>query len=207
MYTPAHFKHDDLAAAVELIEQNPFAVFITTPGGAPAVTHLPFSVLEAGPPLTLCAHMAKANPQWRHLERAQVLVIFRGVHGYISPRWYTCPQRDVPTWNYTVVHCSGTARIAADEDKHAILDRLAGEMERGADRPWSVSTMEPAYFESLKEGIVAFYVRVEKVEAKFKLSQNRAAADRAGALEGLRATGSPQDALLAAAMERFSPPE
>ncbi|MDQ6931095.1 MAG: FMN-binding negative transcriptional regulator [Candidatus Eremiobacteraeota bacterium] len=205
MYTPADFKQEDRAAALEVIEKEPFGTLITTQDGLPAVTHLPFSIVTNADKVVLCAHMAAANPQWRTLSGSRALAIFRGPHGYVSPRWYADPAHDVPTWNYIAVHCTGVARIAPEEDKAPILSRLVSEMESGAAQPWTVASMEQSYFERLKGGIVAFYLDVEKIEAKFKLSQNRAPEDRNGAIDGLRASGDPQDRRLASEMERYAP--
>ncbi|GAC1506938.1 MAG: FMN-binding negative transcriptional regulator [Vulcanimicrobiaceae bacterium] len=205
MYTPSAFKQEDLTAARELVERDPFGILVSVTNGTPAVTHLPFTIDEGPLGLVLSAHMAKANPHWRQLEGAVVLVMFRGVHGYISPRWYTDPKHDVPTWNYAVVHCTGTAHIATEDQKARILARLVDRKEAGAPQPWTLATMDKAYFENLKGGIVAFTVTVEKLDAKFKLSQNRGPDDREGAIRGLLAGGDPDDARLAEAMRSWAP--
>lgn len=205
MYTPGDFHQKDRDAALEVIAKQPFGMLVTTQDGIPAITHLPFSIVQRAEQIVLCAHLAAANPQSRALSGTNAVAVFRGVHGYVSPRWYTDPVRDVPTWNYVAVHCTGSSRIAPEEDKAAILGRLAREMEVGAAQPWSVESMDQPYFERLKGGIVAFYLYVEKIEAKFKLSQNRAPQDRDGAIEALWASECSQDRSLAAEMERYAP--
>lgn len=205
MYTPKHFKRDDQMDALEVVSKEPFGTLISTSQGAPLITHIPFSIVQTQPHVILCAHMAKANPQWHTLEGANVVAVFRGVHGYISARWYSNPKRDVPTWNYVAVHLGGRARIAPEDEKPAILSRLSDEMEADAHEPWSVQSLDPDYFASQAKGIVAFYIDVHTVEATFKLSQNRAAADRDGALRGLEETQGADALRLAAAMRRFAP--
>ena len=205
MYIPAPFLQQDLGVALELIQAQPFAMLVSIAGGAPAITHVPFVIVQREPALILAAHVAKANPHWRALDGARATAVFRGAHGYISPRWYTEPSRDVPTWNYEVVHCTGTVRIAQESEKHAVLEKLVDAMETALPQPWSMGEMEVDFRDGLLGGIIAFYLHVDALEAKFKLSQNRAAADRDGAVAGLRTTGRPDNVALGAEMERFAP--
>lgn len=169
------------------------------------ISHIPFTIARRGPEPVLAAHVAKANPHWRTLAGARATAVFRGAHGYISPRWYTNPKRDVPTWNYEVVHCSGTVSIAPDSEKIAVLRQLVEAMEAGAPQPWSVKELDAHYREGLEGGIVALYLQVDQIEAKFKLGQNRAPADLEGAAAGLRTTGRQSDARLADEMEKWGP--
>jgi len=205
MYIPAHFLQQDVRAALELIQAGPFGMLVSTIDGVPVISHIPFVIARRKPELILAAHVAKANPHWRTLDGARATAVFRGAHGYISPRWYTNPKRDVPTWNYEVVHCSGTVSIVPGTEKLAILRRLVDTMETGAPQPWSIDALDEQYREGLQGGIVAFYLRVEQLEAKFKLGQNRALADLQGAIAGLRTTGSLDDARLSDEMERWGP--
>lgn len=200
MYIPPSFSQES-AAALDLITREPFGLLVSMAQGEVLLTHLPWCVAQTEPTIRLCGHFAKANPHWRNLDGAAVVVAFTGAHGYISPRWYAEPRRDVPTWNYEVVHCSGTARIAPRSDTPAILSRLVDAMEKQAPQPWSIHTLDPHYFEELQEGIVAVYIDVHTVEGKSKLSQNRSATDRDGAIAGLRKSLRPQDHQLADAME------
>ncbi|MDP9025790.1 MAG: FMN-binding negative transcriptional regulator [Candidatus Eremiobacteraeota bacterium] len=206
MYIPAHFLQQDVLAALELIEAEPFGMLLSVADGAPMISHIPFTIARRGPEPVLAAHVAKANPHWRTLAGARATAVFRGAHGYISPRWYTNPKRDVPTWNYEVVHCSGTVSIAPDCEKIAILRQLVDIMEAGSLEPWSVDELDARYREGLEGGIVALYLQVDQVEAKFKLGQNRAKADFEGAVTGLRTTGREGDRGLAAEMDRWYHP-
>lgn len=203
MYIPAHFLQQDVEAALKLIASEPFGMLLSTVDGAPMISHIPFVIAQRKPELILAAHVAKANPHWRTLEGSRATAVFRGIHGYISPRWYTDPAHDVPTWNYEVVHCTGTVTIAPESAKETILRQLVDGMEAGLPQPWSVSELDAPFRLRLQSGIVAFWLRVEQLEAKFKLGQNRATADREGAVAGLRETGRSTDAALASEMERF----
>ncbi|MFN2527373.1 MAG: FMN-binding negative transcriptional regulator [Candidatus Baltobacteraceae bacterium] len=205
MYIPAHFLQQDVRAALELIEAQPFGMLLSVADGTPMISHIPFTIARREPELVLTAHVAKANPHWRTLAGAHVTAVFRGAHGYISPRWYADPKRDVPTWNYEVVHCSGTVSIAPDSEKIVVLKQLVDAMEAGTPQPWSVDELDTQYRGGLERGIVALYLRVDQLEAKFKLGQNRAAADHAGALAGLRATAREGDRELADEMDRWYP--
>jgi transcriptional regulator len=202
VYVPQAFSVEDRAEAIELIRANPFGTLISVVDGESFVSHLPFTVAQIEPRIVLAAHCAKASPHWRHFPESEVRAIFQGEHGYVSPRWYGDPKRDVPTWNYAVVHCTGTVRLATGTETDAILRALVDEMEADAAEPWTYDDLDLAYRENMKQGIVAFYLDVAGMVAKFKLSQNRSQSDRQGAIDGLRETGRESDRSLADAMER-----
>lgn len=204
MYIPKDFRVANPAVATALIRRAPFGTLISVVNGAPLISHVPFSIRNTEPSLQLSTHLARANPHVSHLDGERVRIIFSGAHGYISPRWYSKPTRDVPTWNYSVVHCSGVVRIASDEEKITILAQLVTENESAADNPWSLDSIEREYRDAQLAHIVGFYVHVESIEAKFKLSQNRTTTDRDGAIAGLRIPGFFQNVELADAMEEAS---
>ena len=129
MYIPKHFEQNDEAVLWDFIDTHSFGALLTVVDGRPFVSHLPF--LVARDARLLHCHMARANPQWQQLgTSAQVLAIFAGPHGYISPTWY--PEPGVPTWNYAVVHAHGVAR-AVDDPEHARrhVEALAAKFEQG----------------------------------------------------------------------------
>lgn len=194
MYVPAAFRPADAAVAREVMRAHPFATLVTATGGAPVATPLPF-VLEGD---TLYAHLARANPQARELEAGEVLVMFAGPHAYVSPRWYTRPAEEVPTWNYVAVHAYGRATVLGGADAVAVLERLVAQEEARFADPWRP---DPGVLAELLPAIVAFRVDLTRVEAKLKLSQNRDPRDAAGARRGL-AAGSPEEQAVAAWMER-----
>jgi transcriptional regulator len=201
MYLPQHFEETDRETLYGVIRDNNFGLLVTIVDGVPFATHLPF-LLEGD---RLIAHMARANPQWRCFERGEdVLCVFQGPHGYVSPRWYA-GTRLVPTWNYVAVHIYGKPRIVSDpaavRDQQA---RLVAAHEAGAAKPWTMDGLPDSYVTGQLRAIVAFEVPITRIEGKFKLNQNRTAEDRAGVIKALgesRHEGDRQMAALMAARE------
>lgn len=166
--------------------------------GYPRATLLP--VLWDGD--TVIAHLARANDHWRDLvEPGPALLICTGPQGYITPSWYAAKAehgRVVPTWNYTTVHLRGTVQVRDDvEWVRDVVTRLTVRHEADREAPWMVSDAPSAYIDAQLRGIVGVEFRVEGVEAKAKLSQNRSDADRVTIAAGLRA-GTPSEVALAA---------
>lgn len=172
MYTPNHFKADDEKTLLEFMRKYSFATLISCQP-EPAVTHLPLAV-RGGPPLRLLGHVARANRHWQSFDgRREVLVIFNGPHAYVSPSLYENPV-SVPTWNYAVVHAHGTPHLR--EDAGAVLEEVIEFYDPSYMPRWRALPDE--YRERMKKKIVAFEVRVNRVEGKFKLSQDRTRVDR-----------------------------
>jgi transcriptional regulator len=193
MYIPDHFRIADQDVLAAFIEEHSFGTLVTSDSGRPFASHVPFlHERERG---VLLAHLARANPQWRHFASdTEALVMFQGPHGYISPTWYAEPG--VPTWNYTAVHVYGAGRTIEDQAATAAhVERLAARYERGNAKPWI-----PDYDPRRLRGIVAIEIRITQIQGKFKLSQNRSAADRAGVVASLDATGAPEALELARLM-------
>lgn len=176
MYLPTHFKIDDIAEIDRFIAANAFGALVSVMDGAPFATHLPLQWVVQGDVRLVQGHMAKANPQWRGLSSEQeVLLMFTGPHGYISPRWYT-PGQNVPTWNYTAVHVYGRPRIVDDVvELHGMVKRLVDQYEAdtGIAQPYRMEDMPADYINNLMRGTVGFEIAVTKIEAKYKLNQNR----------------------------------
>jgi transcriptional regulator len=193
MYIPKHFEQADEGVLWDFIGEHSFGTLLTVVDGRPFASHLPF--LSNRDLRVLHCHVARANPQWQQIASAShVLAIFSGPHAYISPTWYAEPG--VPTWNYAVVHALGEARSVVDPDHtRSHVEALAATFERGRAAPWV-----PEYDTRRLAGIVGIEIRVASLEGKFKLSQNRSAADRAGVVEQLMASGSDNDAALARLM-------
>ena len=189
MYIPPAFRVSDAGKLAALIRRHSFATLITHDGTAPFASHVPMLFhADQGEHGTLVSHLARANPQWQHFASGQeVLAIFHGPHSYISPSWYqTAPA--VPTWNYATVHAYGVPSIISDRDRIvSILDELIATYEASMDRPWPGELPED-YRDKMIQGIVAFEIPVRRIEGKFKLGQNRPAADVQGVLGAL--TGS-----------------
>jgi transcriptional regulator len=172
MYIPEHFRVRDQGAALDFMRGNPFAILISTTGDGPFATHLPLAIHNDGDQLVLRGHVAKANPHWRYLEQqSQCLTIFHGPHAYVSASNYLT-RENVPTWNYGAVHVYGNARVFCSPDELlGVLHELIPMFEPAYAEQWK--TLSPQYRERMLSHIVGFEVAVTKIEAKFKLSQNR----------------------------------
>lgn len=197
MYVPKHFSEDDAEKLAAFIDEHAFGVLVTVFEGRPFASHLPF--LYERQTNILLGHVARANPQWRHFSNgADVMVLFQGPHGYISPSWYLAPG--VPTWNYAVAHVYGSAQALDDPSRiKAIVERLTEKYERDNQPPWV-----PTYDQGLLQAIVGIEIRIREVQGKFKLGQNRSAADRTAVVARLEATGSECDSALAGLMKKSS---
>jgi transcriptional regulator len=195
MYIPAHFaiKHtQDLHA---IIRAHPLGALVTLgPEGLDA-NHIPFELdASQGEQGLLTAHVARANPVWEQCQGSvDVLVIFRGNQSYISPNWYPSKHethRQVPTWNYEVVHVHGRLTVM-DEEKivRGVVARLTREHEATEPRPWKMGDSPPDYIDQMLKAVVGIQVEIMRIEGKAKLSQNREARDRLTAADTLIARG------------------
>lgn len=196
MYIPQHFSVSEQTRALALIDRFGFAQMTSVIDGQMHCTHLAF--LREGD--TLYGHLALANPQAKALlqEAAEVQVCFTGPHGYISPSWYANPG--VPTWNYAAVHVYGVPRVIAEPARvQQLLARLTAFYERDQALAW-----QPGYDSRQLRAIVAFALPMTRLDAKFKMSQNRPAEDRAGVLLALR---HQRQTALADFMEAINEPE
>ncbi len=207
LYTPPAFCVPDRAALARLIRDHPFATLITPGTPEPFVTHLPLLLVpDCEPHGTLVGHVARANPHWRAARDVESIAIFHGPHAYVSPSWYGEPARMVPTWNYAAVHVHGGVEIVDDAtDARRILDLLVQRFEGGRPVPWRFAMPERER-DALVAGIVAFRLRVRRIEGKFKLSQNRSPSDRSRVIEALEREPHADAAATAAWMRAFAPP-
>lgn len=204
MYVPRHFAVVERERLVERIGAYGFATLFSLLDGEPFATHVPLLLEpERGSLGTLSGHVARSNPHWRAFDGATpALAVFHGPHAYVSPRWYAAADQ-VPTWNYVVVHAFGAPRIVTEPDRvRALLERMAATYEAGQPRPWSPAELSARTADGLQRAIVAFELPIERLLGKDKLSQNKAPADRAGVVAGLRGAGDPASLAVAAAMER-----
>ena len=188
LYVPAQFSIDERADALALIRAHAFATLITTPagGGEPHITHLPL-LLEVGD--TLLGHMAKANPHWQAFADGHTVAVFHGPHAYITPSWYVEPAREVPTWNYAVVHVHGQPQLIDTAAKLGVVDTTTAAFE-DPQHPWT-RQVDGARLRAMLDHIIAFRIPLQRVDAKFKMNQNKTAADRAQVMAQLRATTHP----------------
>lgn len=196
MYIPAHFAMKNPQALHRVIRAHPLGALVTTgPDGLDA-NHIPFELdPDHGPLGLLTAHVARANPVWQQCQGgADVLVIFRGDESYISPNWYPSKHethRQVPTWNYEVVHVHGRLTVM-DEERfvRGVVARLTRDHEASEPRPWKMGDSPPDYIDQMLKAVVGIQVEVQRIEGKAKLSQNREERDRLNAAHTLLAKGA-----------------
>ncbi len=206
LYRPSLFRVDDRDALVAFVERHAFGTLVTGGEGGFDVSHLPF-LADRTPQggIRLLTHMARANPQSGSMEGAgPVLAIFQGPHAYVSPSWYR-HHPAVPTWNYAVVHAHGRARALAEEELRELLLRLSSRYEEGRPGRWRMETLAPDFVEKMLSAIRGFAIEVDRIEGKFKLSQNRPADDAARVAEALEAAGETALAELMRAHSRGGP--
>jgi transcriptional regulator len=202
MYIPPQFTSTDLTWLDWLAEHHPFGTLISQLEGAPFASHLPVLYSRSGEQVLLTGHWARPNAQWRDIENQRVMFMFQGPHAYISPRWYTDAQKQVPTWNYVTAHVYGKIRsIQEGAELESIVTRLSQQFESGAPTPWSLAGSDPANLARLR-GIVGFELRADTVQIKLKLNQHHPVANVSGVIEGLRDTGSEEAAAVAALMQK-----
>jgi transcriptional regulator len=193
MYVPEHFAMDD-AAVRDLLEHHGAGDLVTTTDHGLVSTLLPFVFdPEPGPRGALLGHFARNNEHWRLPAIGEALVIVRGPDAYITPNWYASKAehgRVVPTWNYVTAHVHGELVIHDDVDwLGALVRRLTEKHEAGEAVPWTVDDPPPAFVAGQLRAIVGVELRISRIEAKAKLSQNRPAADIAGVIAGTRERG------------------
>lgn len=188
IYTPRHFNVGDAAAIARLIGEFPFATLVTPHAGEPVISHLPLLWRDDHSPHgTLIGHCARANAHWQQAQGVGSVAIFHGPHAYVSPSWYAEPLKAVPTWNYATVHAHGVLEPFTDPaDTRDVLDALVQRFEGSRAAPWTFA-MPQRERDAMIGAIVAFRIRIDRVEAKFKLSQNRSRTDRLGVIDGLAA--------------------
>lgn len=196
MYTPKHFEETRAEVLHELIRAQPLGLLVTMSDAGLQANPIPF-ILDADPaggPGILRAHVARANPLWRDT-RADVesLVVFQGPQAYISPGWYPSKRehgKAVPTWNYIAVQARGTLRAIDDAAwLREFVTRLTTRHEAAQAEPWAVTDAPPDFVDTMLRAIVGIELTLTALTGKWKVSQNRPAADRAGVAAGLRATG------------------
>jgi transcriptional regulator len=196
MYMPPYFKETRSEALHALMRAYPFATLVTHGDAGLTANHLPCELVGDH----LHGHVARGNELSR-ADGAEVLVIFRGPEGYVSPNWYPSKHetgREVPTWNYAVIHVHGRLRVVEDHTwLRQLLERLTDRHEAGQAKPWHVSDAPADHIEKSLGGIVGLEISIDRIEGKFKLSQNHPAANRAGVVEGLRQRSGRGDAELA----------
>jgi len=203
MYMPKVFQEADRERLYDFVDAHGFgALIVPDAQGDLEISHLPFFLDRSSG--RLLAHVARANPIWKKaLAARSVVVVFQGPHGYVSARWYEEPQKQVPTWNYAVVHAHGRAEGPMPQaELAALLDDLVATHEQGAAAPWRARDVDRDFFERLLQEIVGFSIVIERLEGKFKLSQNRSPEDRTRVIRALAERGREDDREMVALMTR-----
>jgi transcriptional regulator len=190
MYSPSYYRQIDEGLIQNLIVTYNFGTMMVVGSVPPSVSHLPFLFArDKGEKGTLWGHLARANPQWKQFTPNQeLLIVFQGPHAYISPTWYTPKADNVPTWDYAVVHAFGSATLLPDDEAYAGIEKMVRFHEERYQTGWRLDLPEKEK-RSLLAAIVAFEIKIERWEAKFKFNQNHGAANIEGVIEGLEASG------------------
>ncbi len=207
MYAPKFFRERSLDRMIAFVETNPFGLIAAVQGGQIEATHLPLLIERVqdggGTRLRLVSHFAKSNRQGRTLsEGDEVLCIFQGPHGYITPEWYR-DEEDVPTYNYSAVHIRGRYRALQEPGEvRDILEKTTHFFESDKVVPWSMDDIDKQLVESLMQGVLCFVVDVTAIEGASKHSQDKTEDDRAAVLNGLEHRGRRDDLALCEQMRR-----
>ena len=193
---PAHFRETDRGTIARLLADFPLSTLVSVQPDGLSGDPIPLLYdANRGPEGTLIGHVARANPLWRHADGQRVLAVFMGPQGYVSPSWYASKAESgkvVPTWNYAAVHLHGRLRAIDDPEwLRGLVTRLTATQEAPRAAPWAVTDAPEDYVAAMLRAIVGIEIDVERIEAKYKLSQNRSAADRAGTANGFAAEPEP----------------
>jgi transcriptional regulator len=170
MYIPSHYRNSDSQELIQFIRAHSFGLLISGGEEEPMITHLPF-VIESEEPLVITSHLAKSNPHAAQLtDGKKVVLVFNGPHAYVSPSHYNSKQ-NVPTWNYIAVHAHGVVEICDEASKSEMLKEMIAAFEPEYRKQYDA--LPNSYLEPMKRAIVGFKVKIDRLEGKFKLSQNK----------------------------------
>ena len=189
MYVPKYFEETDSRVLKGLIRQFSFALLVTARKGVPIGTHIPMYISDNHGNDRLLGHLARANSHWQDFDgKKQAMAVFQGPHSYISPNWYVSSDLP-PTWNYATVHAYGRPRTIEDTVKiKNVLSQLVRDNETDLTGNWEIQKLSKENLASQLKNIVVFEMPIERLEGKFKMSQNRKAADAQGVANSLRTT-------------------
>jgi transcriptional regulator len=207
MYIPRTNQENRIPVIHKLMEDQPFASLITMGSSGLFASHIPMVLEQNGVLGQLRGHISRANTQWRdYTPSVEALAIFSGPQHYITPNWYPEKQETgkvVPTWNYVVVHAYGSLKIVEDSEwLLAHLASLTGVHEHGSPVPWKIGDAPRDYINSLVKGIVGLEITIERLEGKWKVSQNRSEQDRSGVAKGLGELDSAESLKMKALVEK-----
>jgi transcriptional regulator len=201
MFIPNYYKNEDIDAVKEFLHENSFGILISQADGKISGTHIPMELdTDENGDAVLVGHIAKANPQSKNLtDKEEILAIFNGPHSYISSSWYE--KENVPTWNYIAVHIYGKVKIIEGEALLESLKKLVDKYEKNSENPVSVEKMSSRTLRQIN-GIVGFSIKINEIQAAYKLSQNRTAIDYHNITEELEKSDNPNEINIAKAMKK-----
>jgi transcriptional regulator len=209
MYIPKLYREEDREIILDFLKKNNFPALVTHDGEKLIATHLPVEIIETeddgprteGAGLKIYSHMSRVNPQWKSFGDQEAMLIFQGAHTYISPTWYD--HVNVPTWNYMNVHVYGKARVVDGEELKSTLARLVQQHEAHSD--YRMETLPEGYAEKEMKGAIGFVVDVTRIDAGYKLSQNRNDRDHENIIKELELRGDEESARVAEGMRQNRP--
>ncbi len=170
MYIPILYREEDREKILAFLKQNNFPAIVSFDGEKPIAAHAPVEIADGeNGRITIYAHISRANPQWKTFGKQEILLIFQGAHTYISPRWYN--HVNVPTWNYMMIHVYGNVRLLQGDELFAMFSRLVHNHE--ANTEYSLESLPQDFVQKEMKGTVGFAIDVTRIEAGYKLSQNR----------------------------------
>lgn len=199
MYTSKLNRNENTEELHEFIRKNGFGILISSVAGKPWASHIPLLLSADGKKLS--GHLARGNKQWKEWnDESEILAIFSGPHAYISSSWYD--HENVPTWNYIAVHVYGKLKILSDQELLQSLKELTDTYEKQSVQPVSVEKMNPDYLKKEMLGIVGFEIEITKMEAAYKLSQNRDTQNHESIIAELEKRNDPASTAIAQEMKK-----
>jgi transcriptional regulator len=204
MHIPKLYREEDREIILEFLKKNNFPALVTHDREKLIATHLPVEIVELGEDkLAIYSHMSRVNPQWKSFGDQEAMLIFQGPHTYISPTWYD--HVNVPTWNYMNVHVYGKARVVDGKELKSTLSRLVAQHE--AHSEYRMETLPEGYAEKEMKGAIGFVVDVTRIEAGYKLSQNRNDRDHENIIKELELRGDAESTGVAEGMRQNRTPK
>jgi transcriptional regulator len=203
MYVPESYKNENIAEVKEFLQANSFGILINQIDGKISGTHIPLELdQDENGKDVLVGHIAKRNPQSKNFkEDAEVLAIFNGPHSYISSSWYQ--KEDVPTWNYIAVHVYGTIKIIEGEELFEAMKKLVDKYEKNSKNPVSVEKMSSKTLQQIN-GVVGFSIKINEIQAAYKLSQKNEEADHENIINELENNGDSSGMRIAKEMRKIN---
>lgn len=194
MYIPSSNKLSDKTEIISFMQRFSFATVVSSLNDKVEATHLPFVVEVRGDDIILISHFAKANDHYKNMKGSDVLVIFAEPHAYISPTHYEKIE-NVPTWNYIAIHTYGTPSFVYEHNGLIkILEATMQTYEASYRKQWDA--LSETYKTNMVKGIVGFEMKIEKIEAKKKIGQNKTENEQLNMKKALSASENATDRLL-----------